>query len=149
MEKRNVLPPTLFYISIAIMVALHFLLPLMKVVPSPWNWLGLAPLACGVLLNIVADQAFHRAGTTVKPYQESTTLITEGVFEISRNPMYLGFVLILVGIAIFLRSLSPFLVVPVFSYLMDRIFITVEEQMLTEKFGMAWSDYKGRVRRWI
>jgi protein-S-isoprenylcysteine O-methyltransferase Ste14 len=149
MEKRNVLPPTLLYASVAIMVALHFLLPVLKVISSPLHWLGIIPFVIGSILNVVADQVFRRTGTTVKPYIESTALITNGVFRISRNPMYLGFVLILAGIAIFLRSLSPFFVIPGFIWLMRRLFITVEERMLAEKFGPAWSDYEHNVRRWI
>ncbi len=149
MEKRNVLPPTFLYASVAIMVALHFLLPVVKVISSPLNWLGIIPFVIGAILNVVADQAFRRAGTTVKPYIESTALITKGVFCISRNPMYLGFVVILAGIAIYLRSLSPFFVIPGFIWLMDRIYITVEERILAEKFGPAWSDYEHNVRGWI
>jgi len=131
------------------MIALHYLLPIRFVVPSPWNWLGIIPLVCGVALNLVADQAFRKAETTVKPFKESAALITSGVFKICRNPMYLGFVFILSGIAIVLRSLSPFFIIPTFAYLMDRIFICVEERMLAEKFGLVWSEYERKVRRWI
>jgi protein-S-isoprenylcysteine O-methyltransferase Ste14 len=63
--------------------------------------------------------------------------------------MYLGFVLILLGLAILLGSLFPLLIVPVFAVVMDRVFIVVEERMLGEKFGQAWLDYKGRTRRWL
>lgn len=63
--------------------------------------------------------------------------------------MYLGFVLILLGLAILLGSLTPFIVVPLFAVLMDRAFIVVEEGMLAEKFGPVWLDYKQRTRRWV
>jgi protein-S-isoprenylcysteine O-methyltransferase Ste14 len=149
MKKRNILPPTYFYAAITIMVALNFLFPIMKIIPSPWHWTALIPLACGALLNLIADQSFRKAGTTVKPYIESTALITDGVFRISRHPMYLGFVLILIGVAVFMRSLSPFLVIPVFGYLMDWIYISVEERMLADKFGQVWSNYTSKVRRWL
>jgi protein-S-isoprenylcysteine O-methyltransferase Ste14 len=115
----------------------------------PWDLLGLLPLVLGAALNVVADQAFRAAKTTVKPFQESAALITDGVYRVSRHPMYLGFVLILLGLAILLGSLTPFLVVPVFAVLMDRVFIVVEERMLAEKFGQAWLDHKVKVRRWV
>jgi len=58
-------------------------------------------------------------------------------------------VLALMGIAVLLGSVTPWLIVPIFAVLMDRVFITVEERMLQARFGQAWSEYKARVRRWI
>ena len=149
MKSRKILPPTYLLIAIAVIVILQFLLPLAKIIPVPWNIFGIIPLACGIALNMVADRAFHQASTTVKPFEESTTLITSGVFQFSRHPMYLGFVLILSGVAILLGSLIPYFVILVFVILMDRVFIRVEEQMLEEKFGQAWLEYKRSVRCWI
>ena len=149
MEGKKVLPPTYLWISIAIMLILNFLLPLTKIIPWPWNLLGIFPLACGLALNLIADNAFRTAKTTVKPFEESTALVTSGVFRTSRHPMYLGFVLFLIGIAVLLGSLVAFLVIPVFAALMDRVFIQVEERMLEAKFNQAWLDYREKVRRWI
>jgi protein-S-isoprenylcysteine O-methyltransferase Ste14 len=149
MKDRKTFPPTYLLISIVAMAVLHFLLSARKIIPSPWNALGIVPIALGVAINIVADDAFRRAQTTVKPFEESTTLVMSGVFQISRNPMYLGFVLILVGVAVLMGSLTPYFVIPVFVILMDRVFIQVEEEMLEEKFGSAWLDYETRVGRWI
>lgn len=149
MKTRNILPPTCLYAAIAIMIVIHFFLPILVLIPSAWNWLGIIPFVCGVILNLTADQAFRKANTTVKPFKESSALITIGVFQICRNPMYLGFVLILAGIAVFLQSLSPFFVIPIFAYFMDCNFIRVEERMLAEKFGLAWTDYERKVRRWV
>jgi protein-S-isoprenylcysteine O-methyltransferase Ste14 len=149
MKGKKVLPPTYLLVSIVIMLALHFLLPVPKIIPMPWNVLGIVPLACGIALNLAADKAFREVGTTVKPFEESKALLTSGVFRISRNPMYLGYELILIGIAIMLRSLTPYVVIPVFVVLMNRVFIRVEEQMLGKKFGPGWSEYGEKVRRWI
>jgi protein-S-isoprenylcysteine O-methyltransferase Ste14 len=63
--------------------------------------------------------------------------------------MYLGFVLVLIGIAALLGSLTPWIIVPLFAILMDQVFISVEERMLQAKFGQAWSEYTAQVRRWI
>ena len=60
----------------------------------------MVPLALGIALNLAADNSFKRYKTTVKPVENSTVLITAGVFRLSRHPMYLGFVLILVGITL-------------------------------------------------
>ena len=149
MKRKPVLPPTYLWTAMIVMVALHFRVPVKRIIPFPWDLLGVLPLALGAALNIIADKAFRAAKTTVKPFQESAALITDGVYRISRHPMYLGFVLMLLGLAILLGSLTPLLVVPIFAVVMDRVFIVVEERMLAEKFGQAWLDYKARVRRWV
>jgi protein-S-isoprenylcysteine O-methyltransferase Ste14 len=149
MKSKNILPPTYLFGAIVIIIILHFLFPLAKIFSFPWNLLGLLPFAAGCVLNTFADKAFKKCGTTVKPFQESTTLMTDGAFRLTRNPMYVGFVLILLGIAIFVGSLTPYLVVIVFPLLMDKIFIRVEERMLEDTFGEAWLEYKKKVRRWI
>ena len=110
---------------------------------------GILPLAAGAALNLVADQAFKRVGTTVKPFQESSALVENGAFAVSRNPMYLGFTLILLGLALLLRALSPFAVVIAFAVVLDRAYIAVEERMLQAKFGDDWAAYTRRVRRWV
>jgi protein-S-isoprenylcysteine O-methyltransferase Ste14 len=107
MNTKNVFPPTYLFIAIVMLVALHFLFPGAHVIVFPWNLLGALPFGVGVVMNLIADRVFKNVGTTVKPYEASTTLITTGVFRISRNPMYVGFVLMLLGIAIFVGSLTP------------------------------------------
>ncbi len=149
MKGKNVMPTTYLLIAIVVMVALHFLFPVVRIIPPLWNLLGMIPLVLGVIINLIADQAFHKANTTVKPFDESTALIREGVFRISRNPMYLGFVLILIGIALLLRSLTPYVIVVAFAILMDRMYIRVEERMLAEEFGTEWEEYKRNTRRWL
>jgi len=149
MRPQKVMPTTYLLASILAMIALHLLIPLRKIVPSPWHLLGLLPLGLGVALNLLADRAFHTAGTTVKPLEQPTALIRDGVFRFTRNPMYLGFALVLLGIACLLRSATPFIVIPIFGVLMDRLFIPAEETNLKRSFGDAWTQYRARVRRWF
>jgi protein-S-isoprenylcysteine O-methyltransferase Ste14 len=149
MSRKAVLPPTYLLIALIMMVALGLVVPVVRTIPSPWHVLGIVPLAVGIVLNLIADNAFRRVGTTVKPFQQSTALVTRGAYGISRHPMYLGYVLILVGAGVMLARLTPFLVIPIFAVLMDRVFIRVEEQMLEETFRQAWASYKARVRRWL
>ncbi len=149
MQHKKMLPPTYLLIAIVVMVALHFLLPVIRFITLPWNVLGIVLLAVGIVINVMADNAFKRAETTVKPFEESAALITDGVFTISRHPMYLGFVLVLIGVALLLGSLTPFFVIPVFVALMEVVFIQVEERMLAKQYGQAWLAYKAKVRRWV
>jgi protein-S-isoprenylcysteine O-methyltransferase Ste14 len=131
------------------MLALHFLVPVAWIIPPFWNLTGLILIVSGLILNLSANKAFHQAHTTVKPFEESSSLATNGVFRISRNPMYLGFVLILIGIAVLLRSLSPYLVILAFIILIDRNYVKTEERMLAEKFGASWEAYRAKTRRWL
>jgi len=149
MKSENVMPTTYLLIAIVMMVALHFSFPVARIIPPWWNLLGIIPLALGVIINLIADRAFHKANTTVKPFKASIALITEGVFRMSRNPMYLGFVLVLIGIAVLMRSLTPYVIVLAFAILMDRMYIRVEERMLAEEFGTEWEGYKRSTRRWL
>jgi protein-S-isoprenylcysteine O-methyltransferase Ste14 len=149
MNGSKMFPPVYLLIAIVVMIILHFIFPLTTIVFPPWKLLGIIPLVGGVILNIVADNTFRRVNTTIKPFEESTALVTSGIYQVSRNPMYLGFVLILTGIAILLGSLTPFGVIPVFIILMEKNFIRFEEQGLTQKFGPRWVAYRRRVRRWV
>ena len=149
MNNNKVLPPAYLLIAIIVMIGLHFVFPIMTVVSLPWDLLGIVPLVAGVAMNVIASNAFQRAQTTIKPFAESTTLVTSGVYRVSRNPMYLGLVLVQAGIALLLGSASPFIAIPVFIILTERNFIRMEEQGLTQKFGQRWLEYRQQVRRWV
>ena len=149
MSNGRILPPMYLFTSLASMVLLHFFIPVYQLISYPWNAAGMLPLVLGMTLNISADRAFKKTGTTVKPFEVSTTLVTSGVFRYSRNPMYLGMVMILTGVALLLGALSPFIIIPVFAMTMDRVFIVSEENMLDQRFGSKWKQYKANVRRWI
>lgn len=145
----KILPPTYVFAAIVLMLALHFILPVATLIPSPWRFAGFVPIAAGVALNIAAAGLFKRRNTTIKPFQRSTVLVTNGVFRWSRNPMYLGVVFIVSGIAIILGSVTPWIVVVALAILLDRVFIRREEEMLQEAFGAVFQEYKKSARRWV
>lgn len=146
---RKIMPTAWLLVAILLMVALRLALPAPAIVPRPWHLLGLVPLVLGVAINLIADGAFRQAATTVKPYEDPSALIETGAFRVSRNPMYLGFVGILLGVALLLRTLAPFVVVVAFAILMDRGYIAVEERMLAARFGSRWDAYRRVTRRWV
>ncbi|MGO2387344.1 MAG: methyltransferase family protein, partial [Psychrobacter sp.] len=94
---------------------------------------------------------FKKAQTTVNPHtpEKSTNLVTSGIYRYTRNPMYLGLVLVLLGWAFYLSHLLPFMLVPVFMIYMTRFQIQPEEKMMAQKFGREYQVYLSRVRRWI
>jgi protein-S-isoprenylcysteine O-methyltransferase Ste14 len=94
---------------------------------------------------------FRRARTTVNPMTPgaASALVVRGVFRISRNPMYLGFSVILLGWAVFLQSASALVVLVAFIVYIDRFQIQPEEHALEKTFGVTFRDYARRVRRWL
>ncbi len=149
LERKKILPPLWLLISIITAVILHFIFPVAEVIAFPWNLTGIAFLVLGIWLNLRADRLFKKHNTTVKPFAEATFLIYKGPFKFTRNPMYLGFLLILAGIAILLGSLSAFAGSVIFFTVSHLHFIPVEEKMLEEKFQDKFRDYKKKVRRWL
>jgi protein-S-isoprenylcysteine O-methyltransferase Ste14 len=131
------------------MVVAHFVVPVVQLIRFPLSLLGLIGVGLGILLNLLADRSLAAHGTTVKPFERSTFLVTTGVFAISRNPMYLGMMLLGIGVAILLGSAMPFVLVAFLFVLLDRTFVRPEERGLAETFGDGWCSYCGRVRRWV
>jgi protein-S-isoprenylcysteine O-methyltransferase Ste14 len=146
---QKVFPPTYFLGSIFLAVVLHWVYPIKYLLVFPEKLIGLVPIIIGVLLNLRADREFKRWKTTVKPFEKSSSLLTEGVFKISRNPMYLGMSAIVLGIFLLLGSLSPLLITIILPILLDRIFICKEEKAMEETFGEQFLEYKKKVRRWL
>jgi protein-S-isoprenylcysteine O-methyltransferase Ste14 len=137
------------YAAVVLMAGLHFLWPIKVLIRPPWIFAGLFLVAVGFAINIWADNLFKKRETTVKPFQKSAQLVTEGPFRISRHPMYLGMALGLLGLNVLLGSISPLFVVFLFVAAMERQFIRHEERAMTETFKEAYGRYKTRVRRWI
>jgi protein-S-isoprenylcysteine O-methyltransferase Ste14 len=103
----------------------------------------------GGALNIWTDQLFKKNETTVKPDEKPSVLIQSGPFNISRNPMYLGMTILLIGIGFILGSIISFVGSILFVVAMEIAFITQEEKNLQEQFGEEFDAYRKKVRRWI
>ena len=149
MNLQKVLPPVWFFLSIILMVALHFWLPVQQLLFPPLTYLGVGAIAIGIGTVLYCDYLFRQKNTTIRPFQESSYLVTEGLFNYSRNPIYLGMIITLIGLWIFLGSLTPVFIIPIFTWLIQEMFIKEEERMLEEKFGEEYREYKATVRRWI
>lgn len=111
---------------------------------------ALVPLVVGVLVAVSGAVSFRRARTTVNPQrpEAASSLVVSGVFQYSRNPMYLGVALILVAWAALLSSPLALLGVAGFVLYINRFQIAPEEKALASLFGQQFAEYKSRVRRW-
>ena len=146
---KKPLPPTYFIILLLLSIGLHFVFPIKKVIFPPYTYSGFALIIFGGVINIWTDFLLKKKRTTVKPYESPTSLITSGPFRISRNPQYLGFTAILLGIAINHGTLITFLSPIAFFVLMELLFIPFEEKNLERIFREDYIEYKNRVRRWF
>jgi len=149
MNNHRIVPPVYVLISILVMLLLYFVVPGPWFIPKPWNLLGLLPVALGLASVVKAIRTFRRAGTSPEPFHEASLLVTSGIYRLSRNPIYLGFLLALFCVAVLLSSLTPYLVLVGYVILIERNVIRFEEHMLAEKFGVQWVEYEKRTRRWI
>lgn len=142
-------PPTYFLLSLLLALGLHFLFPVVRVVRSPVRYGGIVLIAAGIWVNIWADSLFKKRNTAVEPFEESSALVLEGPYRVSRHPMYLGMTAVLIGLAILLGSLTAFLVPIVFLLIMEVGFIRHEERDMERTFGEEYVRYRRRVRRWF
>lgn len=149
MDARKLDPPAYLLIAMTAMGLLSIGCSAPRHLVFPFNLVGLVPLAVGIAANLAADRTFKRRGAPVKPAAAAERLVTDGIFSVSRNPMYAGAVLILVGLALLVGTLPALLVPLVFAVWIDRVFIRFEEDKLADAFGAAWKDYASRVRRWL
>jgi len=145
----RVLPPVYFLVHLLAMAGLHLFLPVARWIPRPLGYLGIVPALAGVGLAIAARMLFARQGTTIRPFEESSALVVTGPYRLTRNPMYLGMTLVLIGEAVWLGTATPWLVLPMFLWLITTRFIRHEEAMLEQRFGAQYREYKSRVRRWV
>ncbi|MEN8180436.1 MAG: isoprenylcysteine carboxylmethyltransferase family protein [Pseudomonadota bacterium] len=103
----------------------------------------------GGVLALWARGLFRKASTTAHPFDEASSLVTRGAYRISRNPMYLGLLLALTALVIWLQNLSGLVLPPLFVLLINRCYILPEEQRLSAQFGETYLNYLNRTRRWI
>lgn len=148
MTPPKLLPPHYFIAAVIAMAALG-VLDNTSLLPRSWYLIGIIPIALGAVLAIWGSKLFAKAGTNIIPFTESTALVTTGAFSFSRNPMYLGMNLALIGLALLLNATVPWLVVVGFALLLRIRFVRVEEQLMAATFGEEYLSYKARVRRWI
>ena len=143
------LPPVYLLLSLAAMVMFHVAFPLARPIEEPYRYAGIVIAALGVALDAWALVLFLRAKTGIIPFSEARALVARGPYRWTRNPMYLGMAAILLGFALYLGSVTPFIVLPAFIGLITERFIAPEEEMLEKAFGQSYADYKARVRRWL
>jgi protein-S-isoprenylcysteine O-methyltransferase Ste14 len=144
-----ILPPIWLLIGLIVIFGLDEFFPGPRFISLAGQVGGGVIILCGLVLLLLANGLFIRAGTDVVPFGNVTALVTGGVYRISRNPMYLGMVAVLLGCAVTVGSTLALLVPLVFAVIIEFRFIRPEETMLRGLFPEEFPAYCRRVRRWI
>lgn len=149
---KLLIPPPVYALIIGVLMwFLNRNFPVVHFIDSPWNKIGIAMIVIAASFDLWSIFLFLKKHTTANPMKpENTTgIVTKGLYKITRNPMYVGLLTILTGYAIWLGSLTPFFVLPLFYLLINEMQIKPEEEILEKKFGQEYLNYKNSVRRWL
>jgi len=146
---RRIIPPGWLLLTLLASAALNRWLPIAHFLRPPASWVGWVLLGAGLAVGGSGFGAFRRARTPVVPFERSTALVITGIYRFTRNPMYLGMVLIVSGTALLLGSIGALLPLPLFVCIIDRGYIRAEERFLEEIFGGDYAHYRSAVRRWL
>lgn len=111
--------------------------------------IALAGLALGLVIEAWAAGLFQKAKTAVQPWKPSTALVTNGIYGVTRNPIYLGFAITYLALAIGLDSALAIILLLPCLLIVDRFVIQREEVYLSARFGADYDAYRHRVRRWL
>ncbi len=145
-------PPPLVVIGLgALMYGLTRLLPSLSWHVPGGRATAASLVVLGLVITLAGVLAFRSHGTTVNPLRPdaTTAVVQSGIYRITRNPMYLGMLLVLVGWALYLGNLAAVVVVPFFIAFINAFQITPEERTLLAKFGPTFAEYMRNTRRWI
>jgi len=110
---------------------------------------GVLLVAAGLALGIVAIGLFRKAGTSEKPWETSSAIVTSGIYRFTRNPMYVGMALVYSGLALALDAPLALVLLPVLVGIIQTQVIAREERYLSARFGESYHQYRRRVRRWF
>ena len=148
----NRIPPPLvvMLISVAMAVSAWFI-PAIQIGNNLQFAIGGIAIVLGLLVVALGARTFWRHHTTINPVdiEQASALVTDGIFRYSRNPMYVGFTIVLIGWAVCLAAPWALIGPLGFVFFINRFQIIPEERMMHSKFGDAYNGYRARVRRWV
>lgn len=142
-------PPRISMLLLVTAFAAHWLLPAMDSWSLTARWLAATTGLAGFGMMIWAWWLFQKAETAICPTATSSVLVTSGIYRVTRNPMYLGMVLMMLAASMWFGTLPFYFVTFIYFLVIDRVFCPFEEEKLAQTFNETYLSYRGRVRRWI
>ena len=149
MVKRVIYPPMWLAFGIVTIFVLNEFYPGARYTSVAGQVIGAGFILIGLVLLVIAGGSFRKAGTDMIPFKTVSALVTTGVYRFTRNPMYLGMALVLLGCSVTVGASSALIVPPVFMVIIETRFIRPEEGMLRELFPDDFPAYCRQVRRWL
>ncbi|MCV6624444.1 MAG: isoprenylcysteine carboxylmethyltransferase family protein [Cellvibrionaceae bacterium] len=147
---KKLLPPILFFITCIATVVEHFLFEVQTFIPMPMNLMGIPFVLGGLGMAIAGSNVFKHRSTNIQTFGEPGVLVTDGLYQYSRNPMYLGFCIAIFGNAVICgMSLWGVVLFVGFVLVCDLWYVRFEERELRKKFGEDYERYCAGVRRWV
>lgn len=146
---KKLLPPVFLLLCVLMMIFSAIGLPLMRLVHWPFNLAGMVLLSAGLWIAHSGSQLFKIQNTNIHTFRNPDKIVTSGLFEHSRNPMYLGFAFVAFGVALLTGAASAFVIAIFHFIVLDRYYIPFEEERMSTNFGQEYEEYKARVRRWM
>jgi protein-S-isoprenylcysteine O-methyltransferase Ste14 len=141
-------PPIVLLAAIALGVVLNLIWPL-RFITSALVMVGPVIVFAAVLLFVLSLKEFRSHGTSVRGTERTTTIVRTGPYRFSRNPIYVAFVLFLLGLALWLNNLWLLVAMAAFASFISFMIIPREERFLERNFHPQYSEYKAAVRRWL
>lgn len=148
-KKRKIIPPVYLLMTLVLIWLMQQFYPLHQYFDPPLAYAGIAPVLFGITMAAISAGMFKKADTGLEPFDEATVLVTGGFYRVTRNPMYIGMILILLGVSMLMGSVGALLPIPLFFLVIHNNFVLGEERFLEAAFGQTYLDYKSKVRRWI
>ena len=146
--RKILIPPVFLIACLAAMIVVSLAFADYNLIVFPYNLIGLGFVYVGLSIMSKVRMLFKKHETTIK-YEQSSKLVTEGIFAKSRNPMYLGMFMMLAGIAFLLTNIIGFVFPFLFVAALNFICIPYEEKMLQETFSEEFVEYSKNVNRWF
>lgn len=146
---KKLITPLLFFLCFVSMFVLTLALPQLSFIPTPWNYLSFLLIVLGLSLVRRTQKRFKAEATEIHTFRAPKKLVTTGLFRFSRNPVYLGFFIALLGWAMVLGNAAAFDGALLFFVAAHFWYIPFEENALEMAFGKDYLSYKGKVRRWL
>lgn len=146
--KKYLYPPQILLVIIMLIILSWYFLPGYNLIAFPYNLSGILLLIFAIIISGKGNTKFHESETP-HDFKKPLKLIKDGIFEKTRNPLYIGMICLVLGIAVISMNVFSILLSIIYFLILNFYFIPVEEKMLTEIFGHEYVEYRGNVRRWF
>ena len=148
-KKITIKPPHIALVLFFLSWLASYILPQFNLIRKPYNNIGIFIFFLGLFSLFWSFYLFKKNKTPVIPGQKPTFVVAEGPYKFTRNPMYLGVTIALLGASVYIGNLLSLLSPAIFFLIMNYYFVPFEERLMEQLFGKKYLNYKKKVRRWI